>query len=275
MDTVRARRLLILLEIKPTQKWKEFNKIFGKEIHLRYQWFLYEFGKRVTRTFLKHLKTEIGTIQGTKEYKKSLILAEIRDKGKRSWFAVTALASALEGDEDPNEIVLEVVARFKKAKDPTFAILEKLGPWTVDTIPFLPSDRQGQIVLKKKTPKEVQAIRDANFEAGSVTEGKMVTFGINFTPRDKVYSELRVVRDLEVEALALEFGMAINSKPHWRPSLRWLKRNVIRQIMREKDMFRVWYDPTFRKYRVRRTLKVKLNIKDLKRIKEFQDKVRI
>jgi hypothetical protein len=272
MAKVQRRR--VLLEIKPTKQFNQFQQVYGREIKERYQWFLYEFGKRVTRTFLKHLKTEISAVKGTKEYRKRLIIAEIRDKGKKSWFAVTAIAKGMQG-ANPKETILEVVARFKRHDDPAYAILEQMGPWTADTLPFIPSERQGQVVMRKAKPAEVETLREVNFALGEKLTSKMVRFGLEFTPRDKIYEDLKVVKDIEIQALSIEFGMAKDSKPHWRPSLRWIKMNVSRVIMKDRDLFRVWYDPSFRKYRVRRTLKVKLNTKDLKRMQEFQDKVRV
>lgn len=263
-----------MLEIKPNKQWKQFDRIFREEMTDRYRWFLYEFGKRVTRTFLKHLKTEIKSIPGTEDYRKSLVLAEIRDKGKASWFAVVATAKPMAGN-DPKESVLIVEARFKRNDDPAFAILEQMGPWTVDTIPFLPSDRQGQVILKKEDPKVVETLREANFANGDKLTSKMIVFGIDFTPRDKVYEELKVIRDIEIQALSIEFGMAQNSKSHWRPSLRWMQRNIVKFGQKDRDLFRVWFDPNFRKYRVQRRLQIRLNKKDLQRIKSFQDKVRV
>ena len=240
----------------------------------RYRWFLYEFGKRVTRTFLKHLKAEIKGVQGTKDYRKSLVLAEIRDKGKASWFAVVATAKPMAG-HNPKESVLFVEARFKRNDDPVYAILERMGPWTVDTIPFLPNERQGQVILKQAKEKEVETLREVNFANGDALTSKMIVFGIEFTPRDKVYEELKVVRDIEIYALSLEFGMAQNAKPHWRPSLRWMQRNIVKFGQKDRDLFRVWYDPGFRKYRVQRRLQIRLTKKDLQRIQSFQDKVRV
>lgn len=274
MGTVKVLRRRVLLKITPTKQYRDFHQIFGEEIQERYQWFLYEFGKRVTRIFLKHLKAEIKSVAGTKAYRQSLMLAEIRDKGKRSWFAFVASAKGMTG-HDPKEVVLEVVARFKRADDPVFAILETMGPWTVDTLPFIPSERQGQVILKKASPKDVETIREANFALGQKLESKMVRFGLPYTPRDKIYEELKVVKDLEIQALSIEFGMAKVSKPHWRPSLRWMKRNIATYILRDRDMVRVWFDPNFKKYRVRRKLRLQLTRKDLQRIQEFQEKVRV
>lgn len=274
MAMARGQRLLSLLKITPSKEYRNFKRVFGDEIKDRYQWFLYEFGKRVTRTFYKHLKADIKSIAGTSAYRKALVLAEIRDKGKKSWFAIIGSAKSIAG-HNPKEVVLEVVARFKRPDDPVYVILEMMGPWTVDTLPFIPSERQGQVVLKKADPKDVETLREVNFALGDKLQSKMVRFGLSYTPRDQVYEDLKVVKDIEIQALSIEFGMSVNGKPHWRPSLRWLKRNGANQIMKDRDMFRVWYDPNFRKYRVLRKFRVQLSKKDLQRIQEFQDKVRV
>ncbi len=263
-----------MIKIKPNRAFGRFASIYGRpEILARYRWFLYEWSKRVTRTYLKHLRASLKEVRGTKEYRRRLVVAELRVRGKQSWFAVVASAKSGSG-LDPKTTRLDVVARFKEPEDPAFLILEQMGPWTVDTLPFLPSSRQGQVVSKTVSEKDVVAIREANFSNSSQLSSKMVRFGLSFDERDKVHRDLRIVRDIEVQALAIEFGMAKQSKAHWRPSLRWIKKNAIRWGAKDKDLVRVWFDPNFKKYRLRKRLKIKLSAKDLSLIQEFQNRLK-
>lgn len=263
-----------MIKIKPSRAFKRFSSIYGSpDILARYRWFLYEWSKRVTRTYLKHLRSSLKDVRGTKEYRRRLVVAELRVKGKQSWFAVVASAKSGAG-LDPRTTRLEVVARFKEPKDPAFAILEQMGPWTVDTLPFLPSSRQGQVISKTVAEKDVEAIRESNFANSSQLTSKMVTFGLAFEDREKVHRDLKIVRDIELQALAIEFGMAKQSKAHWRPSLRWIKKNAVRWGAKDKDLVRVWFDPNFKKYRLIKRLKIKLSTKDLGLIREFQNRLK-
>ena len=266
-----------MISITPNAAWKGFSQIYGnKDIIVRYTWFLNEFGKRATKIFLKNLGQNITKIPGTKEYKRKLIIAEMRDKGKRYWFSVVASAKTLDGSKyEAKTSLFEVVARFELADDPVKEILQDMGPWTVDTLPFIPSERQGQIVMKTVDAKIVERTKERNFDNGDKTTSAMVKHGLVYENRDAVYQKLKVVRDFELQAIRLEFGLTKEGQPHWRPSLRWLKKNGLRKLEKDKDLIKVWVDPKFRKYRFRRQVKVKLNQDDLKMMQKFQDKVRV
>lgn len=266
-----------MIQITPNRAWINFSTIYGSsDILRRYQWFQYEFGKRASELFLKNLGQRISKLPGSVDYKKRLMVAEIRDKGKKSWFAIMASAKSLSDARlDPKETIFFVNSRFKIKGDPVFEILEKNGPWTVNTIPFVPSDRQGGTVARRVTARDVETIEKKKGAIWDTLQAKMVEAGIPFEDRLVVYQKLRVVRDLEADAIAYEFGLR-GGRPHWRPSLRWLKKQGIKEILiQEKDLVRVWTSPKFTKYRAFRRLNVKLTQKDLVRIQEFQDKVRL
>ena len=267
-----------LLQIKLSPQWQDVLSIYGaKDIRLRYQWFLFEFGKKATKLFYKHLLQQISTIPGTDNYRKSLIMAEIRDRGRGAWWAIVSSSKPIGNAKyDPKTSVFAVVSRFENIEaDPVKEILESMGPWTVETIPFLPSPRSGQVVLKESSEEEVEAVKTANFKNAEKIRSAMVKHGIIFDPRHVVYQKLRVIEDIEMNALRIEFGLAKNSRPHWRPSLRWLRVQGMKRLETDKELTKVWVDPTFIKYRLFRHFRVKLNQADIKRIQKFQERVRL
>lgn len=272
---VRQRRLF---KITLGSGWKTINAIFAdKDIIERYRWFLFEFGKKSSKLFLRNIKDRIKTIPGSKDYKKRLILAEVRDKSAKSWWAIAVSAKPIsESKYDPRTSIFHVVTRFPGASDdPVGEILESLGPWTVDTIPFVPSLRAGTVIQKTVSEKDYDRIKDMNFNNGTLTTKRMLKYGIVFDPRHVVYQRLRVIKDYEIEALGHEFGTIKDAKPHWRPSLRWIKRQGISKLEKDKELVRVFTDPKFGKWRQRRHLGVNLTQAELKLISRFQDKVRI
>jgi hypothetical protein len=265
-----------MLSIKPNSKWVGFSKIYGKEVLHRYRWFLFEFGKRSTRLFYKHLLQSIRTIPGTTEYRKRLMITEIRDKGAKAWWAIVASGKQFgKAEYDPNRNIFQVATRFPGIEgDPVYEILELMGPWTVETLPFIPSQRAGQVVMRTVTEAEVESVKNKNFKNGALTKTKMIKYGLMFEPRHIVYRELRVMTDVEVEAIRMEFGLKEKAKPHWRPSLRWIKREGIRKLENDKELMRVWTDPKFLRFKLIRHLRTILRPAEVKRIQKFQNQIR-
>lgn len=267
-----------MIKITPNSAWTKFARLFGEETIIdRYYWFLFEFGKRASRLYMKELKERISNIPGSSEYKKRLMITEIRDKGKRAWWGVVVNGLPLAGTEyDPKKSIFYVASRLKdEPLDPVWDILDSLGPWTVDTLPFIPSNRAGAIIMKTVSESECAVVREANLKQGTLVTTRMIKHGVTFDDRHVVYKKLRVIRDYEAEAIGHEFGTRKNAVPHWRPSLRWLKRQGIQKLGRDKDLFRAMTDLNFNKWRMRRHFKFKLTPAELKRIQRFQDKVRV
>jgi hypothetical protein len=267
-----------MFKITPNPQWKKFNSIYGsKDILDRYTWFLFEFGKRATKLFYKNLLQRISGLEGSTVYKKSLILAELRDKTRKSWWAVVSSAKPI-GDAkyDPKTSIFTVVSRFPTRinDDPIEDILETHGPWTVETIPFIPSPRAGQVVLKTVTEDLVEKTKERNIRQGALIKAKMIRHGIEFTPRFMVYQKLRVIRDIEAEALRIEFGLVKKSKPHWRPSLRWIKKEGMKRLEKDDQLIRLWLDPRYTRYRLIRHYRIKLTQDEVKRMEKFQQKIR-
>lgn len=262
-----------MIKITPNAGWKAFNKIYGKpDLIQRYYWFLFEFGKRSTKHFHKYLGEKISKTIGDSEYKKRLIVAEVRDKGKLAWWAVVAKAQSLTASGlDPNTTAFYVEARFEIDGDPVREILDEMGPWTADTIPFIPSTRSGAVIAKEVGADKVEEIRKFVKKNWSNINSKMVVYGLVFEDRMVVYRKMQVIRDLEVDALRYEFTMG---KPHWRPSLRWIRKQGIKKMEKEKDLIRAWIDPKFAKYRVFKHFRIKLTQAEIKRLQSFQEKVR-
>jgi hypothetical protein len=263
-----------LISIQKNKQWLAFEKIYGsQDLIKRYYWFLFEFGKRTTKLYHKHLGEMITNTVGDRDYKKKLVLAEVRDRGRFAWWAIVASAKPITGMElDPHKTLFKVVPRFEIAGDPVREILTKYGPWTVDTIPFIPSKRSGAVVAIDSDDHGVESTQARVKEDWKKINAKMVLFGIEFENRTNVYRKLSVLREIEVDAIRYEF---ISGKPHWRPSIRWLRKQGLSRMQKERDLIRVWIDPKFTKYRIFRHYRLKLSQDELKRIQDFQSKIRV
>lgn len=264
-----------MIEITPTSGWRKFEKIFGSSVKERYRWFLFEFGKKANLLFQKRLGESASKLPGGKEYKKRLALAEVRDRGRRSWFATVMEAQTLEaGQYDADRVILSVAPRFSGvAGDPVREILSAFGPWTVETIPFVPKSRSGLVVAKEVPEERVAEVREANLAQGEALRAKMLALEVPFDSRDVVYQTLNVVPDFSSLAKGWEFGSRRGGAPIWRPSLRWLRREGVKKLEKDKKLLRVWTEANF-KYRVVRHLGLRLTGEELKAIQNWQNSLR-
>jgi hypothetical protein len=262
-----------MISIKKTPGWESMEKIFRYEWRKRLDWFFYEFSKQATFIFHEKLLGSLEDVVGVDDYKERLVVAELRQGKKKSWFAIAALA---EGGANFNgkTTILNVVPRFSLEKDAVKEILYSYGPWTIDTIPFVPSIRQAAVTITEADEKDVIALAERNIANGSIVNELMLKYNLSFEPRFVVWKKLRVIPDWRVEAIKIEYGLTDNSRPHWRPSLRWLEKTGIKELQKIKPLNRVWFDPNFSGFKKFQKIQEKFTESDLKEIQEFQDKIR-
>jgi hypothetical protein len=265
-----------VFRIEKNANWMKMEQLFNEDLSMRFDWFLYEFGKRLTGLVLEELIGKLKNVKGTKDYQKRLAIAEIRDKGHRTWFAIAAKAKTLsQGEHDPKKSLLSVVPRFKlNIENPIEEILVNFGPWTAETIPFLPSLRQAVVVIKKSSEAKVATTKRRNLTEGQVIMSFMEKHGIELEPRFKIYQQLKVFPDLELEALRIEYGLAENSKSHWRPSISFAKRQAIELLKKDTDLIRALTDPNFKGYRSIKHVDDRMNSAEVKALDTFQTRIR-
>jgi len=266
-----------MIGIFPSKKWDSFSTLFNADMVDRFDFFCFEFGKKLTYLIHQELLDRISKIKGPKDYKKRLIVAEIRDPNGRAWWAIIAKGKTLSQREyDPKQSILTVVSRYDiDVENPIEDILVEHGPWTPETLPFIPSLRQAAIVIKRATLKDAEAVKRKNlFEMDAIQE-KMDKNQLEFDPRLMVYEKLKVVPDLEIEAMRIEFGQGEISKAHWRPAIKWGTKIALSVIEKDKDLMRILTDPTFKGYKVRQHAKDFLTPSELKALEKFQNKIRL
>lgn len=266
-----------MISIVKNKAWEDFEKIFSHEWRERFEWFLYEFGRQATYLFHTQLLDTLSNVVGVEDYKDRLVIAELRQKKKRSWFAIAALAqSPGNANFDGRVTLITVVPRFTlgAGKDPITEILADYGPWTIDTIPFIPSIRQAAVVITAAEEAEVAKTANTNLTNAENVSGIMKKHGVTYEPRFVVWKKLRVVPDWAVEAIKIEYGLVPNSKAHWRPTIRWMQTQGIRKLATDKQLRRVWFDPTFAGYKNRKKVQEHFTERELKDIQDFQNKVR-
>jgi hypothetical protein len=266
-----------MIGITPNKNWDLFAELFSEDILDRLNFFYFEFGRKMTYAIHSNLLGRISKIKGPKDYKKRIIVAELRDVGGRSWWAIIAQAKTISQREyDPKQSILTVVPRFEvDIENPLESILVEYGPWTPETLPFVPSPRQAAVVLKKATSAQTDVVRRKNISQMEAIQARMMDHDLEFESREAVYTKLKVVQDLEIEAMRIEFGVSANSKAHWRPAINWGGRVGLDQLEKDKDLIRIMTDLSYKGYKLKKHAKYFLTPSELKALEKFQDKVRL
>lgn len=262
--------------IKPNAKWKEASRLF-ETMDKRYSWFQYEFSRRAIILFYKMLGDEIKKIkQGPAGYRKRLVMAEIRDTAKKSWFAVVVKAKPAKNTDFSSEnTVLKIISRFPDMEgfDPVRDILQEYGPWTAETIPFVPSKRYAIISPEKARSDRVRNVALENKKNMSKISMLMKENHIVPDSRFEIIQKLHLVEDLEKAIWEIEFARTSRSHPHWTRALRKFRGVILRRMMNQRDLIAVLTNSKNFKYKTRAKVRNKLTTKDLRSMEKFIRKV--
>jgi hypothetical protein len=263
------------IKIEPNKKWQDATEFFST-VMKRYDWFLFEFGRLITRELYKNLLNEIKGVKGPKDYQKRLVMAEIRDRGGKAWFAVAVRAINLhEAKKDADHSILKVVSRFPDLKgfDPVRDILQTFGPWTVDTIPFVPPERAAIVTIQAAKIPEVNKTRAKNKASMAKVQKIMAENNLSFDTRIFVMRKLKVVENFEKWVNDLEFGISGDRRPHWGPAIKKTMTSGLRKLMRDKGLMNVLTDPSFKQYNVKHHLNLKMTDQEVKDLEKFRKRL--
>lgn len=265
------------MSITASKNFQNFSDLFGEDMLDRFDFFCFQFGKKLTYLIHQELMDRISSVKGPKDYKKRLVIAEVRDQDGRSWWAIVAKGKTLSQREyDPKLSILTVVPRYDlDVENPVEDILVHYGPWTPETLPFVPSLRQAAVVIKKVTSKDCAEVKRKNMSQMDAIHAKMDINDLEFETRLHVYEKLKVVPDLEIEAMRLEFGAGVQKQAAWVPALKWGEKIGLTMIQNDKQFMRILTDPTFTGYKVRQHAHDFLTPSELKALEKFQNKVRL
>lgn len=132
------------------------------------------------------------------------------------------------------------------------AALQQHNPWTLATIPFLPTQREARVVSRVSSEREVKVVSDARMADRAVWHRKLARAGFSLNPkrlRPPVHSG-RLLPDVAFEGVRVEFGYGgASAQPHWRPGIRSALRYLKGGFQRRSDIRRLLTDPGFRTWR--------------------------
>jgi hypothetical protein len=148
-------------------------------------------------------------------------------------------------------------------------LLEELGPWTMESIPYYPKPAEGLVVSRKVTKQEVMKLVARQRKERPELEKQLVALGITVKPMVAVPPEQPVMQDVAFEVLRREFGIQGPAQPHFRPMQRSMVRGAERLVGR---LAAVLQDPKNQRWRSEKRLPV-VQGQVLEAIGSFQSRV--
>lgn len=207
------------------------------------QWVLYEFAASVE----SGVRKLVPQGKDTDRYVRSLRLTRIAAGAAVDVFSYGVNPRSVGREVDPALALVFVRPRGPR-RDPAVAVLARYGPWTLDTIPFLPSKKAAATVLREVSELARGAVSRARLRDKPAWTRALARAGV----RDAkaafevgARSGVAVPTALFVGA-RLEFGGEVPAEPHWRPAIFAARRAVRRwPLQNARTLRRLLTDPTF------------------------------
>lgn len=221
-------------------------------------------------------------------YRKSLSVARVAGVNPNKGVAYTLRVNPRAERITPvmaKKTILFVVPRASVLVPPLpeVLILKNHGPWTPETLPFLPADRNARVFYRTVTAKEADEVTAKQKDPAQRLKIKTLLDQVGFRPPRadlKLQTPppaVRAIPDAAYAGFRTEFGYGGGERvAHWAPSLRDLKRGGLKRLLKSKTLKKAVERARFDEWKKwpPRTVD-KVSQQDTMRYKAFQTKVRI
>jgi hypothetical protein len=273
-----------MLKVSPPDNWQRYRKLLG------------EFDKRVKRAMqicvetaaekgLELLKDRIPDSEDDNEYGDSLVIKQVELSDGSTGAAIISSVETMSKRhlrelEPQHDIVYVRVKRTaNESIDEWLQMIEDLSPWTIDTIPVVPSGDQADVIYRKVSKDEVVQVRKRRKSQNKTIDEVLRKAGIS--KRDTIPGsemeqppqESKTIPDVVFNAIRMEFGLGgTRITPHWRPMIQKVKRALPREIAKNKDITDVLTNPFNREWK-KPSDKQSISESDAIKFLKFQSKV--
>jgi hypothetical protein len=232
---------------------------------------------RVLRKTAEHVRDDLLSRlpQEEKELRDSLQLGML--PGPNPLYVVRAVPKRKRVDRKEGETVLLYVQKtpaFLKPTPATVKVLIKYSPWTVDTLPFMPSKRDATIVKRRVDRKEVKKVRKMRARDKFKWKASLEQSGLRSQTKLKP-SDIQALSDLGHQSVQMEFGLGTRSAPHWRPAVLWAFRGGTMGLLQAEEVRRALTDPRFDKWKGWKPVSRRVSRQDVQDLVAFQQKLGI
>ena len=193
-----------------------------------------------------------------KDLSKGLKLDEIgmykKGIGGQGGYAVhvPTKSSKIKKTDASRTVIYIKVKKMQGAPDPALKILEDMGPWTMDTIPFWPDKGKATVTQRKVSARETKRVSVRQKKQKAKIRRDLTKTGKQLPAKDKlkVSSKNKAVPDVGMAALDLEFGSeGKRAKPLWRQSLRAIRGAGMARLAKSKQIRTTWFDGNTKAYK--------------------------
>ena len=230
------------------------DKAFYNTVAVSASWVRRTRALRKRLSYEAAMKTKAGLLErlptgkAYNPYRDSLVVVEVAVGGNDYAYAVRSNPEAKKVDKvDVSNTLLYVRSRSRLTKpDPAVQVLEKYGPWTMDTLPFTPMSTKATIVSKRVAEATVLKIRKARRKDEYKWRPELLSVGKAVAPARSARIKLpSAVPDVGYAAFRMEFGIGEKPIPHWRPTLQELKTTGIKKMARNPKIKMLFTNPSF------------------------------
>lgn len=252
-----TRRAGMAVEIGFDSKTRAALRILpqlGARLRELRRWMLYQMVEGAQRGVLDYMPNT----KAVAGYRKALRVSRVLAGGQLDAFAihVDQKSSGVRTIDPRCTVVFIRVKRRRLVRPPPqVAVLQRYSPWTLDTLPFLPTRREAMIVSREVSAKEAHTVGQERRAEEKEWRAELTRVGSRTLPRKDrlVFPKApgSAVPDVAFEALRLEFGMGgARAVPHWRPAIRDAPRALLRStLQRRGDVVRLLTQPSFTGWR--------------------------
>lgn len=112
-------------------------------------------------------------------------------------------------------------------------VLERNNPWTLNTLPWEPTRREASLRARRVSADDVKQVEAQRERDKAAIIAELRPLGVPIRPKGKVLLQRRVSRDIAFEILRREKGIGMPGKAHWRPAVRAIFTQHLKQVMQE------------------------------------------
>ncbi len=190
------------------------------------------------RFVLDGLLTLIPKSEDGRRYAAALRIARIRSKDPAFAVMLSMRARKTKRIDGPKTIFYVKAKTGPKKPSKVVEILERYSPWTLDTLPFQPADKDAHVLSVRVSEKDVHRVFKDRQRDEKKWRVELERVGVRVKASKMVRDRrVRAIPDVALVGYRIEFGSgSIRPKPHWRPSLRNLKTVGVRKIARMRTM---------------------------------------
>lgn len=179
-------------------------------------------------------------------------------------------------DQDSSTTVLYVrpLKRKQGRWSKIVRILNKYGPFTMDTLPVLVDKRMAKVVYRKVSEQEVDRVYEQNKRDMDKLAKELALFGVKVDKSKILSKEFDVVSDMAFRVIRKEFGIGVKKVPHWRPGLRKTKsKGIIDGILNDVRSVSSLIRADYGGWKKLGMIKRRITKADIKKTEEFQKKI--